>query len=101
MDSRQLTKSLPVRCIGEKMGETGNVSCVLCGRCLLEVHQGRVVRRSGKGAIVRKGKQFRCGYCRGTLLFEPDPTASSFIPTDGSPRNRSAKRAAGIVDESP
>jgi hypothetical protein len=56
------------------MDEAYGAVCFMCGRNLGCVFQGKFFARPGTAPLERDGKQFRCGYCHGSILFEPDPT---------------------------
>jgi hypothetical protein len=48
--------------------------CLLCGRNLGCVFDGKFFARPGPATLERAGQGFRCGYCHGSILFEPDAT---------------------------
>ena len=47
-------------------------TCLMCGRNLGRVVQGRFFARPGGPPLVRDGRGRHCGYCRGSIVFEPD-----------------------------
>ena len=53
--------------------------CMLCGRDLGYIRRRRFIAKPGAARIRREGRRFRCGHCRGSVLFEPDP---SLAPPD-------------------
>jgi len=58
------------------MDGTYGVICFMCGRDLGCVVQGRYFARPGTATLQRAGRQFRCGYCHGSVLFEADASLS-------------------------
>jgi hypothetical protein len=58
----------------ERMATTYAASCMMCGRSLGYAIQGTFVTASGSPRPKRHGRHLRCGYCRGAVMFEPDPT---------------------------
>ena len=84
------------------MDEAYGAGCLLCGRSLGSVFQGKFFARPGPATLERDGQQLRCGYCHGSILFEPDPTFKQpdWIAemkreeeVSGSPRRAYRKRA--------
>ena len=53
--------------------------CLMCGRNLGHVVHSRFFPRPGGPPLERDGHRLRCGYCRGSVVFEPD---SSFNQVD-------------------
>ena len=51
------------------------VSCLLCGRQLARVVNGRLDIAAGQPMLRRAGRALRCGYCRGNAVVEPDISA--------------------------
>jgi DNA-directed RNA polymerase subunit RPC12/RpoP len=56
------------------MDEAYSAVCLMCGRHLGSAFQGKLYARPGPATLERDGHQYRCGYCQGSILFEPDPT---------------------------
>jgi hypothetical protein len=56
------------------MEEAYGAVCLMCGRNLGCVYQGKFFARPGPATLERDGKRYHCGYCQGSILFEPDPT---------------------------
>jgi DNA-directed RNA polymerase subunit RPC12/RpoP len=56
------------------MDEAYGAVCIMCGRHLGCIFQGKYVPWSGTAPLERDGRQYRCGYCHGKILLEPDPT---------------------------
>ena len=57
-----------------RLDEAYGAMCLMCGRNLGSVFGGKFCARPGPATLERVGTQYRCGYCRGSILFEPDPT---------------------------
>ncbi len=84
------------------MDEAYGAVCLLCGRNLGCVLQRKFFARPGPATLERVGQQFRCGYCQGSILFEPDATLNQpdWIAemqreevTSGTPRRAYHRRA--------
>jgi len=58
------------------MDGTYGTTCLMCGRDLGCIVQGRYFARPGQAKLERIGRQFRCGSCHGSVLFEPDASLS-------------------------
>jgi|RhiMetdeSRZDD1v2_1073273.scaffolds.fasta_scaffold10933_14 DNA-directed RNA polymerase subunit RPC12/RpoP len=56
------------------MDEAYGADCLSCGRTLGYVYQGTFFARPGPATLERDGKRYRCGYCHGSILFQPDPS---------------------------
>jgi len=75
------------------MDEAYRAVCLMCGRHLGCVFQGKFVAQPGPATLERDGRQFRCGYCHGGVLFEPDPTVQP--PRDWIADMKRAEAASG------
>jgi hypothetical protein len=79
------------------------VVCLMCGRTFGHILGGRFFAQPGSGGLERDGHRLRCGHCRGSVLFEPDPAFSPGLDPAkllaefrGKVKpGRRAKRAAG------
>src|SRR5207248_4223671 len=85
------------------MDGTYGATCLMCGRDLGCIVQGKFYARPGASTLERVGRQYRCGYCQGNVLFEPDSERSQphWIAAmrrgeaaDSTPR-RAVRRRAG------
>ena len=56
------------------MDDAYSASCLMCGRNLGYISQGRFFSRPGTPTLERVGRQLRCGSCHGSVLFELDAT---------------------------
>jgi DNA-directed RNA polymerase subunit RPC12/RpoP len=63
--------------------------CLMCGRTLGYAVQGRFFTSPGGIRPQRQGRQLRCGYCRGGILFEPEAD----LPRDWVAERRRAEAA--------
>ena len=54
------------------MAEAHAGVCLLCGRTLGYAVQGRFFTTPAGVRPQRQGRQLRCGYCRGAILFESE-----------------------------
>ncbi len=52
-------------------------ACLLCGRTLGHVIDGRFFSQPGTARPELQAGRLRCGHCHGSVLLEPDPTVSS------------------------
>ena len=59
------------------MNTAYSATCLLCGRNLGHVVHGRFFVRSGSPLPERDGQRLRCGYCRGSIVFEPDASLTT------------------------
>src|SRR5215207_8433737 len=75
---------------GGQMAEAYAGVCMMCGRTLGYAIQGTFVTSPGGTRPVRQGRHWRCGYCRGGILFEPDPT----LPSDWVAETRREEAAS-------
>ena len=46
--------------------------CLMCGRTMGHIVHGRFVTPLGGARPTRQAQHVRCGYCRGSVFFEPD-----------------------------
>ena len=84
------------------MAEAHTGVCLLCGRTLGYAIQGTFVTRPGSLRPERQGRQLRCGYCHGGIIFEleadlpRDRVAERRREEAGSiPLRRASRRQAG------
>jgi DNA-directed RNA polymerase subunit RPC12/RpoP len=61
------------------MNDAYDAVCMMCGRTLGYVFQNRFFPQPGGAKLEREGPTFRCGYCRGSILLEANPTR---VPPD-------------------
>jgi hypothetical protein len=59
----------------EQRVEAAAVLCMMCGRTVGRFDRGRLYADSSARTILREGRQLRCGYCRGNIYLDVDPTA--------------------------
>jgi DNA-directed RNA polymerase subunit RPC12/RpoP len=61
---------------GSHMDTAYAAVCLMCGRDVGRILQGRLIARPAGLKIQRDGRHLRCGYCRGSVILEPDPTGN-------------------------
>jgi hypothetical protein len=61
---------------GSHMDTTYAAVCLMCGRDVGRVLRGRLIARPAGPKVQREGRRLRCGYCRGSVILEPDPTGN-------------------------
>jgi hypothetical protein len=53
---------------------TGYVAvCLLCGRDVGHIVEGRLRQGPPRPRLLRDGRRLRCGYCHGSVFLQPDP----------------------------
>jgi hypothetical protein len=75
------------------MDETYGAVCLMCGRDLGHIVQGKYLARPEGPRLERHGHQLRCGHCHGGVLLEPDPTLQP--PRDWIAELKRAEAASG------
>ncbi len=75
--------------------EAAAVVCMMCGRTVGRIHQGRVYAESSAQSVRQQGRKLRCGYCGGNVYQDVDPASrpgrvDEAVPEPGLRRARSA-----------
>jgi hypothetical protein len=63
--------------------------CIMCGRTLGYAVDGAFLATPGGRSLERHGRQFRCGYCHGGVMFEPEVA----LPPEWAARTRRTEAA--------